>query len=74
MKITTYVFSTKDPPVKKIYDYQHKTGIAPDPPSSQQKKDVSIEALHTRDMLCNTAKKHYLMQHVNLTLIQPGPD
>lgn len=43
-------------------------------PSSQQKKDVSTEALHTQDMFCNAATSHYLMQPVNLTLIQTAAD
>jgi len=47
---------------KKIHCYQHKTVVVPDLPSSQQNKDILIEALHIQDMICNTAKKHYLMQ------------
>lgn len=56
VKITTYVFSTKDPQAKKIHYYQHKPAVVYDPPSSQQKKDVLIVASHTQDMFRNTAK------------------
>lgn len=57
MKITSYVFFIKDPHIKKNQHYfQHKTGIAPGPPLSQQNKKVSIEAPRTQDRFCNTAK------------------
>ena len=46
----------------------------PHSPLSQQEKDVSTAALHAQDMFCNAAKSHYLMQPVNLTLIQTASD
>lgn len=57
VKITTYVFYTKDLHMKKIHFYQHKTVVAPDSSSLQQKKSFDIiEAWHTQDMFSNMAK------------------